>query len=73
MRILQGIDLLKVDRIEKIYLNYGESFLKKIFSDNEISQIKEKEKKKKLNINLLVSFLLKKQRQRPLVQVFLME
>ena len=50
MRILQGIDLLKVDRIEKIYLNYGEDFLKKIFSDNEISQIKEKEKKIKYKL-----------------------
>ena len=50
MRILQGIDLLKADRIEKIYLNYGESFLKKIFSDNEIIQIKEKEKKIKYKL-----------------------
>ena len=50
MRILQGIDLLKVDRIEKIYLNYGEGFLKKIFSDNEIIQIKEKEKKIKYKL-----------------------
>ena len=56
MRILQGIDLLKVDRIEKIYLNYGESFLKKIFSDNEISQIKEKEKKKKIKYKLASKF-----------------
>ena len=50
MRILQGIDLLKVDRIEKIYLNYGEGFLKKIFSEKEISQIKEKEKKIKYKL-----------------------
>ena len=50
MRILQGIDLLKADRIEKIYLNYGESFLKKIFSEKEISQIKEKEKKIKYKL-----------------------
>ena len=29
MEILQGIDLLKVERVKKIYLNYEEKFLKK--------------------------------------------
>ena len=50
MKILQGIDLLKIDRVEKVYLNYGENFLKKIFSNNEIKQIKEKKSKIKYKI-----------------------
>ena len=29
MVILQGIDLLKIERIKKIYLNYSDRFLKK--------------------------------------------
>ena len=29
MEILQGIDLLKVERIKKIYLNYKDKFLKR--------------------------------------------
>ena len=29
MEILQGIDLLKVERIKKIYLHYKDKFLKK--------------------------------------------
>ena len=43
MEILQGIDLLKVKRVEKIYLNYEDKFLKKIFTDLEIKQIKKKQ------------------------------
>ena len=50
MKILQGIDLLKIDRVEKVYLNYGENFLKKIFSNNEIKQIKERKSKIKYKI-----------------------
>ncbi len=42
MEILQGIDLLKVKRVEKIYLNYEDKFLKKILTDLEIKQIKKK-------------------------------
>ena len=41
MEILQGIDLLKVERIKKIYLSYEEKFLKKILTDQEIKQIKK--------------------------------
>ena len=44
MQILQGIDLLKIERVKKIYLNYNNKFLEKIFSKNEISQIKEEKK-----------------------------
>ena len=40
MVILQGIDLLKIERIKKIYLNYSERFLKKILTNREIKQIK---------------------------------
>ena len=44
MEILQGIDLLKVERIKKIYLHYKDKFLKKIFTDLEIKQIKKNQK-----------------------------
>ena len=40
MEILQGIDLLEVERIKKIYLNYENKFLKKILTDSEESLIK---------------------------------
>jgi holo-[acyl-carrier protein] synthase len=39
MEIRQGIDLLKIKRIEKIYKKYEHKFLKKFFSDKEIEQI----------------------------------
>ena len=44
MEILQGIDLLKVERIKKIYLHYKDKFLKKILTDLEIKQIKQNQK-----------------------------
>lgn len=44
MEILQGIDLLKVERIKKIYLHYKDKFLKKILTDLEIKQIKKNQK-----------------------------
>ena len=44
MEILQGIDLLEVERIKKIYLNYENKFLKKILTDSEIKQIKKNQK-----------------------------
>ena len=44
MEILQGIDLLEVERIKKIYLNYKDKFLKKILTDLEIKQIKKNQK-----------------------------
>ena len=37
-----GIDLLKVSRIKKILDKYGDSFLKKIFSDHVIKENKKK-------------------------------
>ena len=40
MEILQGIDLLKIERIKKIYLSYGNRFLKKILTDKEIKELK---------------------------------
>ena len=33
MVILQGIDLLKIERIKKIYLNYSDRFLEKILEN----------------------------------------
>ena len=44
MEILQGIDLLEVERIKKIYLSYENKFLKKILTDSEIKQIKKNQK-----------------------------
>ena len=44
MEILQGIDLLRVQRIKKIYLHYKDKFLKKILTDLEIKQIKQNQK-----------------------------
>ena len=40
MVILQGIDLLKIERIKKVYLNYSDRFLEKILTKREIKQIK---------------------------------
>ena len=45
MKILQGIDLLKTERIQKVYEMFGDKFLYKIFSINEIEQIKKKKQK----------------------------
>lgn len=36
MRILHGIDLVEVDRIKKLTEKYGNRFLKKFFSDDEL-------------------------------------
>ena len=40
MKILQGIDLLKIERIKKIHLNYKNRFLEKILTDKEIIEVK---------------------------------
>ena len=62
MQFLQGIDLVKVERVKKIYEEYGEKFLEKIFSSNEINQIK---KLKIFNIKkLLQNFQQKKLQQK---------
>ena len=50
MQFLQG-DLVKVERVKKIYEEYGEKFLEKVFSNNEINQIK---KLKTFNIKKLL-------------------
>ena len=44
MRILQGIDLLKIKRVQKIHSRFGDKFLSRIFSTKEIKQIQEKKK-----------------------------
>tara|TARA_B100000242_G_scaffold224896_1_gene165419 strand:- start:116 stop:499 length:384 start_codon:yes stop_codon:yes gene_type:complete len=49
MKILQGIDLLKTERIQKVYLKFGDKFLSRIFSLKEIEQIKDKNKYKYTN------------------------
>ena len=39
MKIYQGIDILSKNRIMKVYSKFGETFLKKILTENEISDI----------------------------------
>jgi holo-[acyl-carrier protein] synthase len=39
MQIFQGIDLVKVERIKKIYSKFEYRFLEKLFSKKEIEQI----------------------------------
>ena len=41
MKIHQGIDLVKIERIEKIFNRFSCRFLEKIFSKNELNQIQE--------------------------------
>tara|TARA_B100000242_G_scaffold257336_1_gene201160 strand:- start:1720 stop:2100 length:381 start_codon:yes stop_codon:yes gene_type:complete len=41
MKIHQGIDLLKIERIEKIFNRFSNKFLEKTFSKNELNQIHE--------------------------------
>ena len=41
MKIHQGIDLVKTERIEKILRRFSFRFLEKIFSINELNQIQE--------------------------------
>ena len=41
MKIHQGIDLVKIERIEKILRRFSCRFLEKIFSINEINQIQK--------------------------------
>ena len=36
----QGIDMVEVKRIKKIYQKYNQKFLKRIFSSNEINELK---------------------------------
>ena len=41
MKIHQGIDLVKIERIEKLFKRFSSRFLEKIFSINELNQIQE--------------------------------
>jgi holo-[acyl-carrier protein] synthase len=36
MKIFLGTDIVEIDRLESMYLKYGEKFLKKTFTDYEI-------------------------------------
>ena len=44
MLISQGIDLLNVKRINKVYKRYGQRFLDKVFSYNELEIFKKRNK-----------------------------
>lgn len=39
-----GIDIIEIDRIEKIIQEFGDTFLKKVFSEEEIKYCKAKAK-----------------------------
>ncbi|EGY79969.1 holo-ACP synthase [Peptoniphilus indolicus] len=41
-----GVDLVKVDRIEKLLEKFGDNFLKRIFTKEEIEYIQKKQKSK---------------------------
>ena len=47
MEIFNGVDILDIKRIDKIYKKFGERFEKKILSNQEIILLKKK------NINIL--------------------
>lgn len=40
MEINLGIDILEIERFQKSYLKYGTKFLKKIFTDEELENMK---------------------------------
>jgi len=44
MKVSQGIDLIRIERIKKIYAKFQNKFLERICSSREIEQIKENEK-----------------------------
>ena len=41
MHFYQGIDLVKIDRVRRIYSKFNDRFLYKVFSKREINQIKK--------------------------------
>ncbi len=41
MHLCQGIDLVKIDRVRRIYNKFNDRFLLKVFSTREIDQIKK--------------------------------
>lgn len=51
-----GIDIVEVDRMKKALSTWGESFLKRVFTDRELSYVK---KKKFLHENLAARFACK--------------
>ena len=44
MKVSQGIDLIRIERIKKIYSKFQNKFLERICSSREIDQIKKNEK-----------------------------
>lgn len=42
MNISSGIDLIEIDRIEKALERHGERFLKRIFTESELSMLRSK-------------------------------
>ncbi len=39
-----GTDIVKVSRVEHLYEKFGDKFLKKVFSDNEVEHCKKRKK-----------------------------
>ena len=50
MKVSQGIDLIRIERIKKIYSKFQNKFLERIFSSREIEQIKKNKKKISIRI-----------------------
>lgn len=42
MRLIHGIDIVKIERIGRLYLKYSAKFLEKVYTNNEIEYIKVK-------------------------------
>jgi len=51
----QGIDMVEVKRIKKIYDKYNQKFLKRIFSQNEIKELNENSLEKEKLIEKIAS------------------
>ena len=65
-----GSDLIDIRRIENTLSKFGDRFKKRIFTENEIKNVKEE---KKVQLVMLKGLQLRKLRQRLLVQVLEME
>ena len=59
MDFYQGIDLLDIRRIRKVYSRYGEKFMNKIFSKSEIGALNKRFAKQRLIEKISSAFAVK--------------
>ena len=59
MNYYQGIDLLDIRRIKKVYSRYGKKFMYKIFSKGELSNLNERFSKQRLIEKIASAFAVK--------------